>query len=221
MLLIPYRSNHEKSLRYKLALFILLFQVALHIFTIIRPIPSRTSVQEGSSLLIALMLWNTLYIFLAIIIHPHIIQEIRKIDINLGSTVKILGALLMINLLFSLIITSETERSVIGLFHELYHKSPWILLLLLIQGAYSEEIFFRLLPISLTSRSRITSLLIWQFGFALLHIQSGDSWMMVIPIFLSGMVFGYSFQKGCSLHTVVLAHLLYNTINTFLLIYVF
>ncbi|NIZ46617.1 CPBP family glutamic-type intramembrane protease [Entomospira nematocerorum] len=166
---------------------------------------------------IDILLWNSFYILLAIILQPSIIKKILFIKIDFLAIIKILLSLLAINLLFSPFINIEPEASNLTSFRQMYHHSPVLLLFILIQGAYREEIFFRLLPMLTQPTPRIIHMIIWQFGFALLHIPSFRSMIVVIPIFLSGLVLWNGYTNNSTLHTVSIAHLLYNIIIIYIL----
>ncbi len=103
----------------------------------------------------------------------------------------------------------------------LYFRNPFLLPLIIpfvIVVGYSEELFFRALPFYISKKINASAIYpLFQFLFALLHLYQG--FVGFLAALLAGSVFAWHYAKHGNLHTVALAHAVFNFTSFFFMIF--
>jgi Type II CAAX prenyl endopeptidase Rce1-like len=123
----------------------------------------------------------------------------------------LLGILLAINwLLSSLLPRAFSVLEPLTLALKQRSDYPILFTLILWLSAYQEELLYRVLPSSLMGKVSHRYGLLWQTLFALAHLHMGISGFVASLIL--GLILWHAKMLGATLHTLVIAHTLYNLV---------
>ncbi|NIZ18911.1 CPBP family intramembrane glutamic endopeptidase [Entomospira culicis] len=154
------------------------------------------------------------FLGIAIALQPKMVYAFTDFRLQWKGVFLLLGASLLLTLLSGFVIPPELAENPAGiLFQRMRHLYPALFVFMMILVGYSEELLFRLLPISFSKKHPLLIGVIWQIIFASMHLYQGI--LAFFFTFILGMIFWFGFRRGMSLHSVAWTHIIYNLTVTF------
>jgi membrane protease YdiL (CAAX protease family) len=163
-----------------------------------------------------------IFILVALFLQPNLWQQLRSFRFNRTAYFGLLGGCFALNYLQSLlgqalmIPERQPVREYPTLISAMSSAEQWLFLLTMLLVGYSEEIFFRALPISFVDKHPTSMMILWLLLFGALHIDQGL--MGAFFALFTGLIFWQALLKQVSLHTVALVHATYNLTIALLII---